>query len=103
MRDRVDAILDRLGVPASRPSMMIGERALSLDGPTLTVRSPIDGTKLATIPSATPGHVIDALASAQGAFLKWRVTAGAATARGPGRSRPPHHLRGRQDHRRGPR
>jgi aldehyde dehydrogenase (NAD+) len=41
-------------------------------GPNLTVRSPIDGSELASFPSGTASDVASAVESAAGAFAKWR-------------------------------
>jgi aldehyde dehydrogenase (NAD+) len=62
-----------LGIPKAPPGAYVGSKSLSTSGPPITVRSPIDGTTLATIQSATPADVDRAAQAAHDAFLKWRT------------------------------
>ena len=55
-------LMQSLGVDASR-----------LNGGSLTVRSPIDGTLLASLTPDTPETVTQKIALAQAAFLEWRL------------------------------
>jgi len=47
--------------------------AVPLEGGDLAVHSPIDGTRLAKLRSATPDEVATTVAAAQAAFLAWRM------------------------------
>src|SRR5436190_8264572 len=62
-----------LNIPANPPGAYIGSQSLPTSGPPIAVRSPIDGSTLATINSATPQDVDRAAAAAHEAFLKWRL------------------------------
>jgi aldehyde dehydrogenase (NAD+) len=62
-----------LNIPASPPGAYIGAQSIKTSGPPLAVRSPIDGSTLATITTATPDDVDKAAQAAHEAFLKWRL------------------------------
>src|SRR4051812_24980341 len=62
-----------LKIPANPPGAYVGNTAINTSGPSLAVRSPIDGSTLATIHSATPAEVDRAAQAAHDAFLKWRT------------------------------
>src|SRR5436190_727003 len=62
-----------LNIPANPPGAYIGSQSLPTSGPPIAVRSPIDGSTLATINSATPQDVDRAAAAAHEAFPKWRL------------------------------
>jgi aldehyde dehydrogenase (NAD+) len=62
-----------LAIPKDPPGAYLGATALPTSGPPIIVRSPIDGSTLATIKSATPNDVDRAATAAHEAFLKWRT------------------------------
>ncbi|HEV8377911.1 MAG TPA: aldehyde dehydrogenase family protein [Tepidisphaeraceae bacterium] len=62
-----------LKVPNNPPGAYAGNTPLKTAGPPITVRSPIDGSTLATINSAIPADVDRAAQSAHEAFLQWRL------------------------------
>jgi aldehyde dehydrogenase (NAD+) len=66
-------LLKRLGITARPSGAMIGNRAISTRGEPLTVRSPVDGSTLATIRMAEPENVYAAISAAAKAFNAWRL------------------------------
>src|SRR4051812_30228 len=62
-----------LRLPANPAGAYFGAQAINTAGPAITVRSPIDGSTLATINSAAPADVDRAAQAAHEAFLKWRT------------------------------
>ncbi|MCA9055618.1 MAG: aldehyde dehydrogenase family protein, partial [Planctomycetaceae bacterium] len=73
MRFQIDSILDRLGVPEARHAVVIGSQGHVSSGDPLVVRSPIDGTELATIATATVDDLPPVIAAAADAFRNWRM------------------------------
>lgn len=67
------AILEQLDAPPELAAVAVGHRWHAASGPMLTVRSPIDGSGLASFPAAEPGDVDAVVRSAQDAFLQWRA------------------------------
>jgi aldehyde dehydrogenase (NAD+) len=65
--------LDRLGLPQSPVAVASGREWTPGSGDRLTVRSPIDGSVLAELPTATAGETQAAIAAAKAAFLDWRM------------------------------
>jgi aldehyde dehydrogenase (NAD+) len=66
-------ILRRLQVPEKLSAVAIGPRWRPGAGEVLRVRSPIDGSELASIAEAGPGDVADAVRAAAEAFAVWRT------------------------------
>jgi aldehyde dehydrogenase (NAD+) len=69
-------LLNQLGVRATSGAFsgaMIGSRALDTRGAEIRKASPIDGSAMAIIRSATRGDVDQVIDAAHAAFLKWRV------------------------------
>jgi aldehyde dehydrogenase (NAD+) len=64
--------LERLGVPAAAGGFALGSRFASGRGPTLAVRSPIDGSTLRELGTASPAEVGEAIDAAERAFRAWR-------------------------------
>src|SRR4051812_4982146 len=62
-----------LNIPANPPGALLGSQSISTAGPHITVRSPIDGSTLATITTATADDVDRAVQAAHEAFLQWRL------------------------------
>ncbi|HEV8604514.1 MAG TPA: aldehyde dehydrogenase family protein [Tepidisphaeraceae bacterium] len=62
-----------LRIPNDPPGAFLGPTPIKTSGTPLTIRSPIDGSTLATINSATPADVDRAAQSAHDAFLQWRL------------------------------
>ena len=58
------------------PQLMqtLGVAPAAYSGGTLAVRSPIDGSDLAMVPTHSPAQVAQIIGSAQQAFLSWRLT-----------------------------
>ena len=69
-------VLGRLGVTSDPLAVWIGGKASAGSGGPLTSRSPIDGSSLGTIVSATAGDVPPVLAAAADAFRTWRMIPG---------------------------
>jgi aldehyde dehydrogenase (NAD+) len=72
----VDAILARLGVAAPYQAVAIGSERRTGSGPTLEKRSPIDGSKLAAFPAASPADAASVFDAATRAFEAWRLVPG---------------------------
>jgi aldehyde dehydrogenase (NAD+) len=68
----LDATLAALGVASPSP-VAVGRRWLAGSGPTLDVRTPIDGSQLAAFPQATAADLKPLLAAATSAFKDWRM------------------------------
>ncbi|MDB5293246.1 MAG: aldehyde dehydrogenase family protein, partial [Phycisphaerales bacterium] len=68
-----DAVLHHLDLAADNPGVGSGRLWHLSNGPTLGVRSPIDGRTLATIRTASPSDVEAAIGRAADAFQKWRL------------------------------
>lgn len=66
-------VLDRLHVPSEPAAVGIGNRWSPGSGPPLTVRSPIDGSELASFPAALPEDVTEVVKAAGEAFTIWRM------------------------------
>ena len=66
-------VLTRFGINDTPAATAIGATWHRGTGPSLTVRSPIDGSSLATIASATPTDVTRAIKAAHAAFLQFRL------------------------------
>ena len=67
-------VLERLGLSAGElRGAAAGADALATRGPALLVRSPIDGTTLATVRTATPRDVQRVIDAADDAFRQWRL------------------------------
>jgi aldehyde dehydrogenase (NAD+) len=73
MSAAVREALVRLGVPARLQGVSIGSQWLEGDGPTVTARSPIDGSTLAEFTAAGAAQVDAATDAAAAAFQAWRV------------------------------
>ncbi len=72
MNDLHDA-LRRLGVPSDLAAVGIGDRWQTGTGQPLAKRSPIDGSLLAEFTMASPADLEQVIATADEAFLQWRV------------------------------
>jgi L-aminoadipate-semialdehyde dehydrogenase len=68
-----DEALAQLGVAHTKRAVIAGGQRLAGQGPLLTVRSPIDGTELATFAQASAAQVAEVVGQAYDAFLPWRV------------------------------
>jgi aldehyde dehydrogenase (NAD+) len=67
-------VLERLGLIAGElRGAAAGPDALATRGPALPVRSPVDGTTLATVRTATPRDVQRVIDAADDAFKQWRL------------------------------
>ena len=66
-------VLDRLNVPSEPAAVGIGNRWRPGEAPRLDVRSPIDGSALASFPAAGPEDVAHAVEAAAHAFRAWRL------------------------------
>lgn len=66
-------VLHRLHVPSEAAAMAVGSRWVAGTGPHLTVRSPIDGSELASFPAAMPEDVPQVVEDASQAFKTWRM------------------------------
>lgn len=73
MAHEIDAVLDRLGVPSSRPACAIGTEWRDCQGPEIQAHSPIDGSLLAVLPAARAADLRDLIRQAQSAFHRWRL------------------------------
>ncbi len=73
MPDQLRNILGRLHVPSEPGAIAVGGRWSTAAGPTLTVRSPIDGSEIASFPSALPEDVSAVVQAAGEAFASWRT------------------------------
>ncbi len=74
MHDALHLALERLNTPRALQSTAIDGHWRSGQGVEISVRSPIDGWRLTTFPSATAADVANAVASAVNAFKVWRQT-----------------------------
>ncbi len=70
---RAEEILRQLGVRNAQAGVANGNDWTNGDGPVIRVTSPIDGSCLADIRSATPSDVGRATERAEAAFRQWRV------------------------------
>jgi aldehyde dehydrogenase (NAD+) len=68
--------LEKLGLTDDNAGVFDGEWSRSRGGATIDKISPIDGRRLASVRSASGDDYDRAMARAQEAFLKWRVTPG---------------------------
>jgi aldehyde dehydrogenase (NAD+) len=64
--------LKEFGITATPSAVIIGGESRGSSGEPFVVRSPIDGTTIATIKSATPADVERAIDAAAQAFVAWR-------------------------------
>src|SRR6185369_4708459 len=64
--------LERLGVPNRAGGFAVGARFEEGSGPPLVARSPIDGTLLRSLASASLAETRQAIAASTGAFETWR-------------------------------
>lgn len=69
----LDGIAQRLPLRSVAAGAFIGRSIVETTGPTLTVRSPIDGRTLGVLRCAQPGNVEAAIAAANEAFKTWRL------------------------------
>lgn len=65
--------LEALGIPRPIAAIACGNEWTRGTGEGLTVRSPIDGSVLAELPTATAAETQAAIAAAKAAFLDWRL------------------------------
>lgn len=72
-RDELIPLLKRLGVPSADCAIVRGTDWTKGTGSPITVRSPIDGSPLATIAAATAADVAETVTQAQAAFRLWRL------------------------------
>ncbi|MEX2092183.1 MAG: aldehyde dehydrogenase family protein [Pirellulales bacterium] len=72
MLPKLGDALERLGVSAKPHAVAGGGAWLAGRGAVLDVRSPIDGTRLAAVPQATPEQLSVVVAQAHDAFGNWR-------------------------------
>lgn len=68
--------LDRLGLSKSLSAIWIGGETIAGTGGTLSGRSPVDGSTLATLQAAAVNDVPRVLAAASDAFRVWRIVPG---------------------------
>lgn len=73
MTHPVRMALSRLGVPEQLTAVAIGSVWSPGDGERFCVRSPVDGSELATLTRGTPEDVAHAANSASDAFADWRT------------------------------
>ena len=66
-------VLDRLGILTEPAAIAIGDQWRSGAGESLSVRSPIDGSELASFTLATPDDVADVVAASAAAQRIWRT------------------------------
>jgi aldehyde dehydrogenase (NAD+) len=74
MAHAVQQALSQIGVKETPRAVSIGDTWQTGGGPTLVIRSPIDGTTLVELPSARPPQVDAAAKAAAAAFPTWRDT-----------------------------
>src|SRR6478735_8445493 len=72
MAEDIQTILERIGGDRDPKAVGYGHVWAEGEGPTLTVRSPIDGSTLAEFPSATPDQFNAAVSIAVHDFAVWR-------------------------------
>lgn len=72
----LDEVLERLGVSTQPHAIWIGTESATGSGESLSSRSPIDGSILATLPAATSDDVPKVLRAATETFRAWRVIPG---------------------------
>ena len=70
---QVAQALEKLGVPAETPALALGGKWVVGSGQPVSVSSPIDGSTLATISSAVPSDVDQAVERATVAFHQWKT------------------------------
>src|ERR1043165_5655325 len=63
----------RVAIANRTGGCVVGNDWRTTAGESLIARSPIDGTRLATLHAAHPADVATAVDAAQQAFLRWRV------------------------------
>ena len=68
-----DPVLRKLDIDENPPAAYVGRAAVATLGQPITARSPIDGSTLATLRSATPADVERTVTAAHEAFLEWRL------------------------------
>ena len=68
-----EELFERLGIREPLSGCSVGQTWRPTHGTPLIARSPIDGSILATIPSAEASDVTHGIAEAQKAFLQWRL------------------------------
>ncbi len=73
MTHPIREVLDRLHVPAEPAAMAVGKRWITGSDLPLTVRSPIDGSELASFPASSPEQVPQAVEATGEAFKTWRM------------------------------
>jgi aldehyde dehydrogenase (NAD+) len=66
-------VLAKLSIPSSPSGVAVGGEFRTATGPVIAVRSPIDGSTLATVRTATPADVTAVLDAADQAFKVWRT------------------------------
>ena len=71
--DQIQPLLERLGLAGHLSALWIGGLEVVGSGGTLTSRSPIDGSTLATLSGASANDVPRVLTAASDAFLAWRI------------------------------
>ena len=69
----IDDVLSRLGLSSKNSGVVIGAEVRGARGAGLSVRSPIDGSIMASVQTAGREDVELAIERAHEAFLKWRV------------------------------
>ena len=69
----VRQLLQRLEVPAAPAAIFLDRQWRQATGPTIVVRSPIDGSLLASLAGATAGDAAGVVAAAVEAFRAWRT------------------------------
>ena len=73
MNASVERAIQRLGLVDGIRAISIGHDERAGEGTKYSVRSPIDGSELATFPQAASGQVADAVTQANEAFRTWRM------------------------------
>ena len=71
--ETIQLTLNRLGLPKDLGAVWIGGTASSGTGDTFSVRSPVDGSPLATLTAASANDLPRVLSAASDAFLQWRI------------------------------
>src|SRR5690349_14071762 len=66
-------VLSRLGLSAKNLGVAVGSEARDARGTALPVRSPIDGSTLASVQTASADDIRAVIDRAHESFLKWRV------------------------------
>src|SRR5688572_22067558 len=69
-------VLERLGLSSEARGAAAGPQWLDTNGPSVVVRSPIDGSNLATVRAAGPDDVRRVIDAADDAFKAWRLVPG---------------------------